>query len=154
MTVFSMTVNTQITTAAGSITSFGVDENKELYLVSFDGNIYKFKPTITDIQTHSQVNNFQLFQNYPNPFNPSTKIRYSVPSVGIANRSKTQQVTLKIYDVLGNEVATLVNEEKPAGNYEVEFNSQSITKELSSGIYIYKLTVGIFIESRKMVLLK
>ncbi len=66
---------------------------------------------------------FQLEQNYPNPFNPSTSLKYTV--------SSPQSVLLKVYDVLGNEVATLVNEEKPAGTYEVEFNANGLT----SGIY-------------------
>ena len=70
-----------------------------------------------------------LNQNYPNPFNPSTSIKYSIP-----NRN---QVTLKVFDVLGSEVATLVNKEQPQGNYEVEFNGSDLT----SGIYFYRLSV-------------
>ncbi len=140
------TVNTQITTAAGNITSFGTDENKELYLVSFNGKIYKFTPTVTNIEASNEVNDFRLLQNYPNPFNPTTSIRYAI--------SRHQFVLLKIYDVLGNEIATLVNEEQPAGIYEVIFNSASGNKYLSSGIYFYKLSVGSFIETRKMILLK
>ncbi|NWG28179.1 MAG: T9SS type A sorting domain-containing protein [Ignavibacteriaceae bacterium] len=109
------------------------------------------------IQTPSDVKDetiiaseFTLEQNYPNPFNPSTTIRYSTPSV-IANEVKQSAfVTLKVYDVLGNEVATLVNEEKPAGSYEVEFEASSIT----SGVYFYKIQAGNFVESKKMLLLK
>jgi len=85
---------------------------------------------------------FTLQQNYPNPFNPSTTIRYSIPTSEI--------VTLKVYDVLGNEVATLINEEKSTGSYEVEFNASG----LSSGIYFYKLQTNSFIETKKMLLLK
>jgi len=85
---------------------------------------------------------FQLYQNYPNPFNPSTSLQYAI--------GKTQFVSLKVYDVLGNEIATLVNEEKPAGEYEVEFNASGLT----SGIYFYKLQAGSFIESKKMILMK
>ena len=85
---------------------------------------------------------FSLEQNYPNPFNPSTKISYQLPFGG--------DVTLKIYDILGNEIETIVDEYNPAGSYEVDFN----TVELSSGIYFYTLRTGNFIESRKMVLLK
>ena len=88
------------------------------------------------------ASSFKLEQNYPNPFNPSTKIKYSIPQMS--------EVTLKIYDVLGNEIATLVNEEKPAGEYEVEFDGT----ELPSGIYFYQLTAGSSIETKKMVLLK
>ena len=85
---------------------------------------------------------FSLEQNYPNPFNPSTQIQYRVASVS--------NVSLKVYDVLGNEVATLVNEEKPAGTYEVKFDAA----ELSSGIYFYKLQAGSFSETKKMILMK
>ncbi len=85
---------------------------------------------------------FSLSQNYPNPFNPSTKIQYAIGS--------PQFVSLKVYDVLGNEVATLVNEEKPAGNYEVDFYAAG----LPSGIYFYQLRAGKFIQSKKMILIK
>jgi len=87
-------------------------------------------------------NKFELSQNYPNPFNPSTRIKYQV--------AINSQVSLKVFDVLGNEVATLVNEEKPAGNYEVEFNAS----QLSSGVYFYKLTAGSFTDTKKMILLR
>ena len=97
---------------------------------------------VSDVEDGVHPLTFQLEQNYPNPFNPSTKIRYSIPQEG--------NVTLKIYDVLGNEVTTLANEEKPAGVYEVEFNAS----KLSSGIYIYKLTAANFIQNRKMILVK
>jgi hypothetical protein len=85
---------------------------------------------------------FILLQNYPNPFNPSTSIQYAV-----GNR---QFVQLKVYDILGNEVATLVNEEKSPGTYEVEFNAT----QLSSGVYFYRLQAGDFIETKKMILLR
>ena len=85
---------------------------------------------------------YSLSQNYPNPFNPTTKIKYSIPNSGI--------VTLKVFNVLGKEVATLVNEEKPAGSYEVEFNGN----ELPTGIYFYQLKTGNYSETKKMILLK
>lgn len=85
---------------------------------------------------------FSLLQNYPNPFNPSTVIKYSIPLASF--------VTLKIYDAIGNEISTLVNQIKGAGSYEVNFNAE----QLSSGIYYYKLQAGSFIETRKMILLK
>ena len=88
------------------------------------------------------INSFSLFQNYPNPFNPRTCIQYA-----IGNR---QFVTLKVYDALGNEIATLVNEEKPAGEYEVEFDANN----LSSGIYFYQLKAGSFTQTKKMILMK
>ncbi len=92
-------------------------------------------------------NTFSLEQNYPNPFNPSTKIKYSIPSVGT---SLMKFVQLKVYDMLGNEVATLVDEYRPAGSYEVEFDAT----DLSSGIYFYKLQTSNFIETKKMILMK
>jgi len=102
---------------------------------------------------------FELFQNYPNPFNPSTKIKFTIPTVETRHASSLQMVTLKVYDVLGNEIATLVNEEKPAGEYEVEFNSHSgEVRNLTSGIYFYQLSAkggaGSFTQTKKMILLK
>jgi len=96
-----------------------------------------------------------LYQNYPNPFNPSTKIKYSIPKVETHRDVSLQMVILKVYDVLGNEVATLVNEEKQPGVYEVEFDSHSNeSQNLSSGIYFYQLKAGNFISIKKMVLLR
>jgi photosystem II stability/assembly factor-like uncharacterized protein len=86
--------------------------------------------------------NFYLYQNYPNPFNPTTKIRYSVP--------QTSTVHIKVYDVLGNEISTFVNEEKPAGEYEVEFNGSG----LPSGVYFCQLRAENYIKTIKMLLLK
>ena len=94
-------------------------------------------------------NNFKLFQNYPNPFNPSTKIKYEIPFVETHSEASLQ-ITLKVYDVLGNEVAILVNEQKPAGDYIVAFNGTN----LSSGIYFYQLKAGNFVETKKMILMK
>lgn len=98
---------------------------------------------------------FALEQNYPNPFNPSTKIRYSIPSPLSSShlskgRNEVEFVTLKVYDILGNEVATLVNEEKSGGVYEINFNAT----QLSSGIYFYLLRAGNYVETKKMTLLK
>jgi endonuclease/exonuclease/phosphatase family metal-dependent hydrolase len=102
---------------------------------------------VTDI--HNPVD-FSLEQNYPNPFNPNTKFKFSVPSITLRQPQSDVFVVLKVYDVLGNEVATLVNEEKPAGNYEVEFDATNLT----SGIYFYQLRAVNFIETKKMTLLK
>ena len=96
------------------------------------------------------VYKFSLEQNYPNPFNPSTKIKYTIPSVIASGTKQSQLVILKVYDVLGNEVATLVNEEKPAGSYEVKFDPT----RLSSGIYFYKLQAGSLVDTKKMILLR
>jgi photosystem II stability/assembly factor-like uncharacterized protein len=97
---------------------------------------------------------FQLFQNYPNPFNPTTKIKFTIPSVIESGTKQSQFVTLKIYDVLGKEITTLVNEELTAGEYEVEFNSSSINRHPSSGIYFYQLRAGEFIQTKKMLMIK
>lgn len=86
--------------------------------------------------------NFLLSQNYPNPYNSGTSIKYSV--------GKRQYITLKVYDVLGNEVAILVNEEKPAGNYKVDFNAANLKR----GIYFYSLQSGTQIQTKKMVFIK
>ncbi len=121
-----------------------------------NNGILKLSPfTSTSIETeNANVLDFQLFQNYPNPFNPSTKIKYNIPNV-ISTEGRNLNVILKVFDVLGNEVATLVDEEKSAGNYEVDFtvgrNSSSAT---ASGIYFYQLKAGSFISTKKMLLLK
>ena len=102
---------------------------------------------ITNVDDEVEVvKNFELYQNYPNPFNPSTRISWQSPVNGWQS--------LIVYDVLGNEVATLVDEYRPAGNYEVEFQSSVVSRQLASGIYFYQLKVDNFIQSRKMVLFK
>ena len=88
------------------------------------------------------LSSFKLNQNYPNPFNPSTQIKYSIPV--------ETHVELKVYNVLGNEVATLVNEEEPAGEYTVKFSASS----LSSGVYIYRLQTDYSTITRKMTLIR
>lgn len=98
---------------------------------------------VSDVADNKEVPlKHSLEQNYPNPFNPTTVISYQLPVAGI--------VSLKIYDVLGNEVATLVDEYKSTGKYEVEFSAPA----LSSGIYLYKYQCGTYIETKKMVFLK
>lgn len=98
---------------------------------------------ITSVESKpSQAEHFVLNQNYPNPFNPTTKIKYDLPTAG--------RVTLIVYDVLGRKVATLVNEEKPAGSYEVEFNGNSF----ASGVYFFKIRAGNYSSVKKMILLK
>ena len=95
----------------------------------------------TDVEDEIPTD-FCMNQNYPNPFNPSTTIAYQIPKEGI--------VTLKVYDVLGREVTTLVNENKVVGKYSVEFSSN----QLASGTYFYRLTSADFTEIRKMILLR
>jgi hypothetical protein len=115
------------------------------------GNVTVYSANMTQFNATTSVeekgNNitpteFMLSQNYPNPFNPSTTIQYSIP--------KVSNVVVKVYDVLGNEVATLVDEYKEAGRYEVNFDAS----KLSSGIYFYKLQAGNFVETKKMILMK
>ena len=104
---------------------------------------------ITEIEDIEQMpNEFLLSQNYPNPFNPTTKITYAFPLLGGDERGGF--VTLKVYDILGNEIETLVNEEKSPGTYEVTWN----TANLPSGVYFYQLRAGTFIQTKKMVLLR
>jgi hypothetical protein len=119
---------------------------------------YEYSDVIEiDIKT---PNKFSLEQNYPNPFNPATKIKFTVPNSPLS-LGEGQGVRLVVYDVLGNEIATLVNEELSAGEYEVEFNlnttsdkSFRLVRNLSSGVYFYKLTAGTFSETKKMILAK
>ena len=113
-------------------------------------------PTEVESDYNSLPNTFTLEQNYPNPFNPTTKIRFTIPTSPL-NHSPYQGegqrgrlMTLQVYDILGNEVATLVNEQKPAGIYEVEFNASG----LASGIYYYSLKASSLFTTKKMLLLK
>ncbi|OGU75356.1 MAG: hypothetical protein A2V93_09830 [Ignavibacteria bacterium RBG_16_34_14] len=102
---------------------------------------------MTDVEPVNEIpNKMDLFQNYPNPFNPTTSIQYAIGS--------EQFITLKVYDVLGNEVSTLVNEEKPAGEYKVKFQSSVGNQQLASGIYFYQLKAGDFISTKKIILIK
>ena len=108
----------------------------------------------------TMLKDFELYQNYPNPFNPTTKIKFTIPDVIASEAKQSQMVTLKVYDVLGNEIATLVNEEKPPGTYEVEFSAKGGSAfggnayNLPSGIYYYQLKAGSFVQTKKMVYLK
>jgi hypothetical protein len=111
--------------------------------IDFDGS---FKFYTTEGVNFEGVYNYALEQNYPNPFNPSTVINYSIPAAG--------QVNLKIYNLLGSEVAVLVDEYKEAGNYSSEFSTEDLKNGLGSGVYIYTLKAGSFTQTRKMVVLK
>ncbi len=105
--------------------------------------VFEQPTSVPDEQEENIIpDNFELSQNFPNPFNPSTTIRYSVPS--------RSTVVLKIYDILGGEVSTLVNEDKDAGIYSVNFNAS----QLASGMYLYRLQAGSFVETKKMILLR
>jgi len=88
------------------------------------------------------VNVYNLNQNYPNPFNPSTKITYSIAEPGL--------VSIKVFDILGRQIADLVNKQQSAGTYTVDFDA----KNLSAGVYLYKIESGSFQATKKMILLK
>jgi hypothetical protein len=111
-----------------------------------DGNTtgFSFLELITDVEKEDNniPTEFSLAQNYPNPFNPSTTITFSIPN--------EQLVSLKVFNSLGEEVANLVNENKPIGNYSVSFDAS----ELPSGVYFYKISAGNFVETKKMILLR
>jgi hypothetical protein len=104
----------------------------------------KYEPVIaTDIsRQYVMLEEFKLHQNYPNPFNPSTTIKYEIKELA--------DVELKVFDILGREITTLVHEQKSVGSYEIEFNASS----LSSGIYFYRLQAGSFVATKKMILMK
>jgi len=132
---FENYTNTFLTAVQFTISNNGYISGNEKTLLKY-GEITSVKNG-EDLPTE-----YSLSQNYPNPFNPTTTIKYQIPELSF--------ITLKLFDVLGSEIATLVNEEKPIGNYEVEFNGSKLT----SGIYFYRLQAGNFIETKKMVLVK
>ncbi len=117
-----------------------------IYTISVDEETVVLPPippiVSVDDEMTSVPENYSLYQNYPNPFNPSTTIRFSI--------IKPELVRIKIYDILGREVQTLVNEFKQVGNYEVQFDAAG----LASGIYLYRIESGSFIQTKKMILLK
>jgi len=132
-----------------SIRDIQIDESNNKWIIHPDAISVFNEDGVTSVVVRDELpTNFTLHQNYPNPFNPTTKIKFTISSVKTTRR--VVFTTLKIYDVLGNEVATLVNEEKPAGSYEVNFDAT----ELTSGIYFYQLKAGIFVQTNKMVILR
>jgi hypothetical protein len=114
------------------------------YAVTGDGRVLKVDDVVVsvDLTSTTAPSDFVLKQNYPNPFNPATTITFDI--------SVKANVMLKVFNLLGEEVAPLVNEEKPVGSYEVEFDATS----LPSGIYFYRLQAGDFVETKKMVFLR
>ncbi len=113
-----------------------------IYAASANGTIYYTDVPFTSVESEAIVYNYDLQQNYPNPFNPSTTISYQIPTDGI--------VTLKIYDILGREITTLLNEYKTKGKYNIQFNA----KNLASGMYIYQLKSGNYTNAKKLMLIK
>lgn len=119
------------------------------YESSQDGYLIKIAPenptSVKEENSEILFDQFKLFQNYPNPFNPTTKIKYEIP-----NAFSNHFIQLKVYDVLGKEIATLVNENKSAGEYEATFDAS----ELNSGVYFYQLKADNYIKTKKMILLR
>lgn len=125
-------------------------DNEFVLFIGTDGTgAFKYIDKLTSIDNDDIKNakQFHLYQNYPNPFNPTTKIRYTVPS---NVKGEITNVELNVYDILGNEIATLVNEQKEPGYYEMEFNASNI----ASGVYVYRLMTGKFVSTKKMLLLR
>ncbi|HMN50411.1 MAG TPA: cellulase family glycosylhydrolase [Ignavibacteriaceae bacterium] len=118
------------------------------YFGGYNFSYMDFVLVATDVEDKSQIPlSFELEQNFPNPFNPTTKIKYTIPSIIDGNLST---VKLKVYDLLGNEIATLVNERQSEGKYEIDFNGLN----LSSGVYFYRLQFGNYTAMKKMILLR
>lgn len=147
--------NYKAPSSAGDITLYANGNSVNFNGAPDAGDMWNYAPNktvavvaVTGIENNAVADNFRLHQNYPNPFNPSTIISYQVPVSG--------RVMLKVYDALGNEVATLIDREQSAGNHNVEFNTQQTAsrRQLSSGIYFYRLTAGNFTDAKKMILTK
>jgi len=121
---------------------------------TIDMGAYEYEPGIhlspVEAASITAPKEYSLAQNYPNPFNPSTTISYDIPDVGAQSAVSQRNVALKVYDMLGREVATLVNESKGPGRHAVLFDAS----RLPSGVYIYRLQAGSFTATRRLVLLK
>ncbi len=144
--------NNSVRNFPGTITNvefFDIDNDgdKDMFISTSDGVTLYFESTLNVSEVKNTFQDylplkFNLVQNYPNPFNPVTKINYALPSAAM--------VELKVYNVLGQLITTLVNEEKPAGFYEIDFNAA----DFPSGVYMYKLQAGDYVQTKKMILLK
>jgi hypothetical protein len=121
-----------------------IDNNQNVWAGLWEAEFFGYFKLQTDLEEtdNSLPVTFSLEQNYPNPFNPSTKISWQSPV--------SSWQTLKVYDILGNEIATLVDEYRPAGKNEVEFNAEN----LASGVYIYRIHTEAFTDTKKMVLIR
>jgi len=126
----------------------GNEQKVQMKLTDIGGNESEFSNSITipivdvKLTDDNMPTEYSLSQNYPNPFNPTTAILYQIPV--------ESHVTLKVYDLLGRELEVLVNEEKPAGFYDLKYNAA----KLSSGIYFYTIKAGDFVQTKKFILLK
>jgi hypothetical protein len=161
--------------------TFGIDSEGYLYQSGYSGFYDWFEPGLhrsvspinlpTDVEhlENMIIDQYSLSQNYPNPFNPSTTIKYTIPNSSAEFHSAIKHVTLKVYDILGSEMQTLVNENQSPGEYQVEFDAASDGLNLSSGIYFYRMQVNdpstglsaekagsgqSFVETKKMLLLR
>ncbi len=136
------TLNAGLTT--NDVSAIAKNSEGEIFVGTPGGVYICVKKTPTGVINNKEIlpNNFMLSQNYPNPFNPTTTIKYQIPELSF--------VKIKVYDVLGNEISTLLNEEKHTGTYELTWNAE----QLPSGVYFYRLQAGDFVQTRKMVLLK
>jgi hypothetical protein len=129
------------------ITAISVDSYGNKWISNSSGGLYAFREggiilTDTEEKHTAMIDTYSLKQNYPNPFNPTTTISYSIPN--------ESHVVLKVYDLLGREMSTLVNKEQSTGEYKVNFDGTS----LPSGIYIYTIHAGQYRASKKLMLLK
>jgi hypothetical protein len=117
------------------------------YQFMHNGSVTKFVirfGKLTDVREPNLVTEYKLYQNYPNPFNPTTKISYSIKEKSF--------VSIKLYNLLGKDIAEIVNEEKEPGLYEIELNANEL--KLTSGIYFYKMVAGNYSSIKKLVYLK
>ena len=147
-----------------SLGDLGIAGNKKFHSIvikkspdgSEEGELYfdDLQTDVVPVKGEIQLpEKFKLYQNYPNPFNPSTIIKYAIP-VAQKAESKASRVQLKVYDVLGREVATLVDKQQSAGTYQVIFSPEIVKGGLPSGVYFYKLKAGDFVQTHKMLLVK
>jgi len=146
----------------GYISSLGIDRNGYIYAATNDNRtsadefigegVFRSREATTVVfdKKNNISNKYVLDQNYPNPFNPSTVIKYQIPNKVIPSGVEGSNVQLKVYDILGKEVTTLVNKKQSSGNYDVEFDGS----DLPSGVYFYRLQADGFMETKKMILLR
>jgi len=151
---FDLIVNQPIVIVAAYIVGRGTDHLNSITVAKDISRVVKeyydsnFSQIPVNVHTGKVeiIEEYKLLQNYPNPFNSSTTVKYELPKKG--------NVVLKVFDILGNEVAVLVNESKDEGKYTLRFDAESINRQISSGLYIYTIRVGDFSASRKMILLR
>jgi len=124
------------------------------FAVGEEGAILQyFPPIVNNVKVIAQttLDSYRLYQNYPNPFNPETKIAFSIPP---NDSGEMSSVKIIVYDLIGNEVAILIDEELSSGSYEIEFGATINNRQLVSGIYFYQLRAGGFVQTKKMILLR